>query len=270
MLTIFQMTTNDDWVKIARPVGEELPFAYIYFMAIMGIGCIGIMNLSVAIFLEALVLQTKKAEEKVRRRQQAKSDIRTKACAASIQELSQSRKSQLPVREVFEILERIRTDRILVDAFAQIGAPVDEVQQCLPMAMPSAFSEQGALIDVHELLCMAQTQSLPILRSFIADLGHQIQSHEEAESRYLDKVQATLEVVAEKIAAAETTAMFILRQATVSLVPSLPSCTERPGQSESNDTESDDTLAHSAAPVSRSVVNLLPSCTALSARSEQI
>ena len=64
MLTLFQLMTMDDWANVMRPVGNSLPWSWLYTMVFVMIGSLGLMNLITAVFIEELMTQTRLANKR--------------------------------------------------------------------------------------------------------------------------------------------------------------------------------------------------------------
>jgi len=64
MATLLQMATYDGWALIVRPIGNEEPIAWAFFLLWLVLAAVGLLNLLTAVFLEALMEASKEAQER--------------------------------------------------------------------------------------------------------------------------------------------------------------------------------------------------------------
>jgi len=178
MISLFQIMTLDDWAKITRPIGETLPWAWIFFTAFVLLGSLGLMNLITAVFIEALLEQTgaaaaRKAE--VKRRRAAKKVLIVEDTIRDFMGDNHGRLLDAP--KLTTILNEVERHPYLVQAFEDVGAPIASLR----LWMHLTEEDEHGNVDIPQLLTMVQTSNLPTLRRTIFELKYRVYEQETRE-----------------------------------------------------------------------------------------
>ena len=97
---MFQVTTGDDWANVIAPTTAEHPWAYVFFVVFIVLATYIVLNLFIAVAVEALEKEQDEELEELRRTSRTTMDASTEAILASIADL----KAQVTALE--ERLER--------------------------------------------------------------------------------------------------------------------------------------------------------------------
>ena len=62
---MFQITTGDDWANIVRPTTDEHPAAYVFFVVYIVLATYIVLNLFIAVAVEALEKESDEVEQAV-------------------------------------------------------------------------------------------------------------------------------------------------------------------------------------------------------------
>jgi len=76
LLSMFQVMTGDDWAKVIQPVTDEHPVAWVFFITYILISTYIVLNLFIAVAVEALEKQHQEDDnEVIDEVEQAESDV---------------------------------------------------------------------------------------------------------------------------------------------------------------------------------------------------
>lgn len=194
MLTLFQLMTMDDWANVMRPIGETMPWSWLYTMTFVAIGSLGLMNLITAVFIEELMTQTRLAN---RRKEEA--GIRDKEeklalCREAIKDFDNNKDGKLSPVELRQVLTELETNVALAETFKEVGVPVQSLKAHIAIA-----EQHEGFIDIDTLLNMVETASVPTLRRDIFELRFRIFQHERRSLGALEKLQTTVEDLVSKV-----------------------------------------------------------------------
>lgn len=201
MLTLFQIMTFDDWAPLYRPIGDELPLAWIYVLIFAPIGSLGLMNLITGVFIEALMDATRlerNKEEDAIRQQRA---VLISSCHQTIREFVEAcdvdGDGKLGQDEIANVLRQLKGNQDLVHCFEEIGVPISDMQGLINIC---ETEEDGVTINLNQLLNMTHSLSLPTMRHFMFELKHRVYQHEVVEKTTIREIGRAVQTLCDKIA----------------------------------------------------------------------
>ena len=86
-LSMFQITTGDDWANVIRPTTDAEPTAWIFFILYIVLATYIVLNLFIAVAVEALDRETEETNEELAAEMEEAMDESTEAILASLDEL---------------------------------------------------------------------------------------------------------------------------------------------------------------------------------------
>ena len=194
MLTLFQLMTMDDWANVMRPVGNSLPWSWLYTMVFVMIGSLGLMNLITAVFIEELMTQTRLANKRKEESSIREKEQKLALCREAIKDFDNNKDGRLSPEELREVLTQLETNQVLAETFREVGVPVSSLKAHIAIA-----EQHEGYIDIDTLLNMVETASVPTLRRDIFELRYRIFQHERRSLGALQKLQRTMEDCVSKI-----------------------------------------------------------------------
>jgi len=169
LLTLFQLMTMDDWANMMRPVGNTMPFSWLYTMPFVFLG-ICLMNLVLAIFTDELINQTRRVSERKKKKFEEERERKVALCNDAINEFDENKDGMLDEDEMSTILSTIEEDEEMKNLFEEIGVPT----QSLKDMMRIAEQDDEGQINVKELLRMVETTQEPTKKSDVFELRFRI------------------------------------------------------------------------------------------------
>jgi voltage-gated sodium channel len=86
-LSMFQITTGDDWAAVVRPTTDAEPASWAFFILYIVLATYIVLNLFIAVAVEALDRETEEANEELATEMEEAMDESTDAILASLEEL---------------------------------------------------------------------------------------------------------------------------------------------------------------------------------------
>jgi len=126
MVTLFSIMT-DSWAEIALTMGEVHGSSYIFFVVLVAFFTIGMMNLLTAVFVEALLEQTKEYERGAKRMQMKERQETLGKLSKALEEFDTDNDGTIDrseLTELFDMLDQPEAQKL----FAQISLPVDIIK----------------------------------------------------------------------------------------------------------------------------------------------
>jgi len=201
MVTLFQIMTFDDWAPLYRPIGDVLPMAWVYMGFFAPIGSLGLMNLITAVFIEALMDETRAQRNKdddIIRQQRAQM---IGECHQTIREFVEAHDYDedglLGEAEINTVLNKIETDADLAHCFDEIGVPINEMRSLIGVC---ETEEDGKTINLNQLLNMTHSLTLPTMRHFMFELKHRVYQHEIVERTTIREIGQSVQTLCDKVA----------------------------------------------------------------------
>jgi voltage-gated sodium channel len=87
VLSMFQITTGDDWAHVIAPTAAEHPWSYVFFVVYIVLSTYIVLNLFIAVAVEALEKETEEELEELKDDVEDAMDASTAAILASIADL---------------------------------------------------------------------------------------------------------------------------------------------------------------------------------------
>lgn len=87
LLSLFQVTTGDDWANVVRPAAEAHPWAWLFFVAFVVLSTYIVLNLFIAVAVEALDRETEDDNAEMVGEVEHHMDESTTAILAAIEDL---------------------------------------------------------------------------------------------------------------------------------------------------------------------------------------
>jgi len=133
-VTLLQVLTMDSWVsQIGRPVGEELPAAWLFFVGFFLLGSMGLLNLLTAVFIDSLLAENKRRDTAMVKaiRQQKKQML--SFLEGLFQAFDVDESGTLSSDEIDKVLEFLETPGTRV-VFENVGLNMDHIQMAIALA----------------------------------------------------------------------------------------------------------------------------------------
>jgi len=194
MLTLFQLMTMDDWANVMRPVGNSMPWSWLYTMIFVMVGSLGLMNLITAVFIEELMTQTRLANKRKEESTVLEKEQKLAMCREAIKDFDNNKDGKLSPEELRDVLSQLETDPLLAETFKEVGVPVSSLKAHIAIA-----EQHDGYIDIDTLLNMVETASVPTLRRDIFELRYRIFQHERRSLGALHMLHKTVKECVEKI-----------------------------------------------------------------------
>jgi len=197
MVSLFQIMTFDDWAPMYRPIASVYPWAWLYMGAFAPIGALGLMNLITAVFIEALMDETRDARRREDELHRATRAAKIAICYETIKSFDLNNDGRLDENEIAAVLNQLRSDADMCHMFEEVGVRIQDMQALIAVC---ETEHDGSTINLQQLLTMAQSMNLPTLRHFIFELKHRIYQQEVVERLQINGLAEKVQSLCDKVA----------------------------------------------------------------------
>jgi len=120
MISLFQVMTFDDWAPLYRPVAIVFPSAWFYMGFFAPVGALGLMNLITAVFIEALMDETRETRRREDELSRSTRAAKIAICYETIKSFDLNNDGRLDESEISAVLKTLEEDEDMCHMFEEV------------------------------------------------------------------------------------------------------------------------------------------------------
>ena len=158
MMTLFQVMTFDSWMSaVTRPVGNEHPEAFVFFILFALLASLGMLNLLTAIFVESLAALTQEGAMQEKKDRKVRKELLAKFIRDVFNRFDIDGSGTLDADEIHECLQAFDSEEYR-STFEKIGLTADTIKN----VMSFCDLDNDGTVEYEELcLGIASMEEMP-------------------------------------------------------------------------------------------------------------